>query len=327
MYHRRSLTREEAKVFVQCCLPFCRFSVADSTRTLSKAPRSAHVKASRSAIAAACVLVACPVSRVGVWGAGHVTREHWEKRKEGRRIAVFPVSCLCLFLLFADKTCTIIKAKSKIPQDDSEEEAPPASAGGSARRTKAKGACVEVDASGCTDTESVETEALSKKRKKRRQPDGSCSNDDSSAADPAALACVSEALACGGSLLRITMRGGRQSLREHLKAVLPRCCLFHVVGGCGAVDVLLQRGTDRGTLRQKRLHVTHIHGTCNLRDADANWPSLTGLFQPKETTKELKEQYINATFGVDDFVAGGRDVCEIWGFAIDKRGACIAPSS
>ena len=35
--------------------------------------------------------------------------------------------------------------------------------------------------------------------------------------------------------------------------------------------------------------------------------------------------FVVAHAQVKDLFAGGRGVCEVWGFALDKKGKCIAP--
>ncbi|CDJ67423.1 hypothetical protein, conserved [Eimeria necatrix] len=262
-----------------------------------------------------------------------------------------PQSSSLACLLLTDTACSIIRAANDTQEAESDgeseaEAAAPAAAAAAAAAAaksrsgkKSKRKRESVDDAGCTDTAPSESEAPARKQKKKTEPTTLCSSSASSPPLPSA-ATTPAALVAGCSLVRVQMQGGKASLRSHLQQAFPRCRVFLLVGGCGAVDVLLQRQTKTDgveaaasagvrAVKRKRLWALHLHGTCDLRSENAGGPSLSGIFRlPQAEDSECAElQVINAVFGSEDLLAGRSGVCEVWGFALDKRGACICPSA
>ncbi|KAL8435116.1 hypothetical protein Efla_006337 [Eimeria flavescens] len=215
-----------------------------------------------------------------------------------------------------DVTCTVIKASGS---DKDEEEASGAKRRDAKRKLKTRP--VE-GVSACEPTDCVEADAKPAKGKKVR---AKC-DSGFEPADADSVTSSSRAQSKRSSLVSVVLQGGRLSLREHLLAAMPRCRRFLLVGGCGTVDVLLHQDGEGRTVKRKKLSAAHLHGTCDVeRNASENsLHSLSGIFHLLQPDSE-RPQLLEACFGVDDLFAGGRGLCEVWGFAFDKRGDPISP--
>ncbi|CDI78540.1 hypothetical protein, conserved [Eimeria acervulina] len=248
-----------------------------------------------------------------------------------------------------DTRCTIIEATRETQEEDSEEE--PAAAAAAAAATaaksrsskKSKSKHAAADASSCEDTAAAETDTSSRKHKKKKT-DAASPSSSSSSSSSSVVPSVSPVSPLGAalkgisplSLVYIRMETVKMSLFSCLQQSLPRCSIFLLVGGCGVIDVLLQQQieetprsqeTEKKTVKHKKLRAIHLQGTCDIRGDAADCPSLSGTFCRLQAEEEggSSPPFFSANFGVKDLFAGGRGVCEVWGFALDKKGKCIAP--
>ncbi|KAL8445663.1 hypothetical protein Emag_005042 [Eimeria magna] len=171
-----------------------------------------------------------------------------------------------------------------------------------------------------TDSRESEAPQSNSKKKKSRQEESEEEGCASAVCTPPPQTCA-KALGCSSQLIALVLQGGRRSLREHLLSALPRCRRFLLVGGCGSIDVLIQR-EEKETGQQiklKKLWAAHLQGTCDLRGDASALPSLSGIFHLPHPNGE-KPQVREACFASDDLFTGGQGVCEVWGFALDKKG-------
>lgn len=156
-------------------------------------------------------------------------------------------------------SCSVIKAPSSDEDDESGDDSAavtPATKSASTKKSKTKR--VQVAVSNPTDS-ADEAEQPRSKRKKREIT--------AHTIDPDPTEATSSAKALGsGGLVRVTLQGSRRSLREHILAALPRCRRFLLVGGCGAIDVLLQHDEEGSVLKRKKLWAAHLHGTFIFQD-------------------------------------------------------------
>ncbi|KAL8269872.1 hypothetical protein Esti_006204 [Eimeria stiedai] len=175
------------------------------------------------------------------------------------------------------------------------------------------------------DSREAEAPQLLSKKKKSRHAESEEEECASAVCTPPPQTCA-KALGSSSPLIALVLQGGRRSLKEHLLSALPRCRHFILVGGCGSVDVLMQREEKEGgiQIKLKKLWAAHVQGTCDLRGGASAFPSLSGVFHLPHAEGE-RPQVREACFASDDLLAGGRGVCEVWGFALDKRGDPVSP--
>lgn len=187
-----------------------------------------------------------------------------------------------------EMSCSIIKAPRSDEEDDlGEDSAPVASKSDPTKNSNSKR--VRVAVSNLTD--SAEEAEQPRLRRKKRTP-----NPDTVDTEPGEATSFAKALGNGG-LVRVTLQGSRRSLREHVLAALPRCRRFLLIGGCGAVDVLLQRDEEGAFRKHKKLWAAHLHGTCDFQNDLNNCPSAKGIFRLAQADGE-KAQHLHAAFGV-----------------------------
>ncbi|CDJ34227.1 uncharacterized protein EMH_0019300 [Eimeria mitis] len=252
-----------------------------------------------------------------------------------------------------DIQCTVIEATEETQEAGSEEETTAAEAAaaataaaanaGSKKKAKGKRASPDPPTGGDTSAAAAAAEADA-------PPHIQCTvieaTEETSLASYTPVFATALRVCSPLSLLCLRLETERVSLLSHLQQTLPRCRVFLVVGGGGMIDVLLQHPTEETNktkketekketekeethnqlLKHKRLRALHVQGTCDLRPDAAACPSLFGTFCRLRAAEDgAAPRLFNANFGAGDLFAGGRGVCEFWGFALDKKGACIAP--